>query len=182
MKKLSLLLIVMAITVGTLNLAAYAADFFTDENSFASWYADSAKNMEFNGVMNGYPDGSFQGENQVKRSELAVILDRFAEKVVGKKLHSEPTVCTLQFEAGLIIHLYDQQGNVVEGAKITASPNTEAFDYFDGQYSGLGEEKGHFTFKIEKEGYNPHIETIKLEQDSCHVIQQTRTITLIKKI
>lgn len=184
MKKLSLLFIITVVTVGALNLTAFAANFFTDENNFESWYAESAKNMEYNKIMTGYPDGSFRGENEVTRSELAVTLDRFAENIVEKELANGSTLCTDEYVHGLTLKLYDQYGKAIEGAKISTNPSSKEFEYssIDQKYRGLGREKGYVTFKIEKEGYTSHSETIKLETDICHVIPQEKTVVLIKKV
>ena len=83
---------------------------------------------------------------------------------------------------GLEIMLQDQNGDPLTGAQISSSPESEFNEGLDnGLYSGLGEGEGYYTFVIEKEGYSSHTETIKLEQDDCHVIPQNRTITLIAK-
>ncbi|MGE3341217.1 MAG: S-layer homology domain-containing protein [Candidatus Altimarinota bacterium] len=182
MKKVSSLLLTLGIVLGTLHLTAFAASsFFTDEQSFASWFASSAKKMRYNNVITGYPDGSFQGNHPVSRAELAVMLDRFAKNVVGKDLKEEPSACTAVFVSGLEIRLQDQNANPVTGAKISAGKNGEFAEGPDGFYSGLGEEEGYFSVLIEKEGFGTHYETVKLERDECHVIPQIRTITLFSK-
>ena len=168
--------------VGALNLTALAANsFFSDEGSFASWFASSAKKMKHNNIITGYPDGSFQAENPVSRGELAVVLDRFAKNVVGKDLKEEPYSCTAVFVSGLEIRLQDQNANPVTGAKVSAGKNGEFTEYPDGFYTGLGEKEGYFDIIIEIEGYGTHIETFKLERDECHVITQMKTITLFAK-
>lgn len=183
MKKISSFLLTLGIIVGTLNVAALAADeFFTDEGAFASWYASSARKMSFNNIITGYPDGSFQGINPVSRAELAVILDRYTENVVGKQLQDEGTICTAEFVTGLQVYLRDQNANPITGATITTDRIDEEFyEGTDGMYSGLGEQKGQFDVTIEKEGYGTHYETVVLEKNDCHVKTQTKTITLFAK-
>ena len=184
MKKSYKALFVSLIIVGALNLTAFAADtFFTDESSFASWFADSAKKMHYNEVMTGYPDGSFKGENSVSRAELAVILDRFAKNIFGKELSDSPVACTLEYRHGLIVKLQDQNANPITGAKITVdSLSGESFEEAEaGSYAGLGEQQGQFGITVEKDGYGTHYDTILLQGDACHVHTQTKTITLFQK-
>jgi hypothetical protein len=165
-------------------LIAYAAtnSEFTDKGQFADWFAPSVQKMQFNNIMTGYEDGSFKSTSNVTRSELAVIMDRFAT-VMGKPLNSEPLACTMLYAYGLNLHIYDQNGQPVTDA--TVSVNTAAalsdknFTQQDGVYVGLGEAPaGYYTITITKTGYATYYETIKMEHDDCHVMPQTRTITL----
>ena len=49
--------------------------FFTDiENT---WYADCASWATYNGYINGFPDGTFRGDTNITREQLAVILYRY---------------------------------------------------------------------------------------------------------
>ena len=49
--------------------------FFTDiENT---WYADCASWATYNGYINGFPDGTFRGDENITREQLAVILYRY---------------------------------------------------------------------------------------------------------
>ncbi len=179
MKKYFSTPLLAGVIVLAMGLTAFAATtMFTDEGDFADWYANSVKKMQYNEVITGYPDGSFKGGNNVSRAELAVMLDRFATNVFGKELQSEPRMCTLQYEQGLIVYLQDQNGQPLTGATITSSPETEFNGGNDGMYSGIGEGEGYYTYTVEKAGYSTYRETIKLEQDACHVIPQTRTVTL----
>jgi len=183
MKKFTSFLIGAALVLILLNTSATAAfTIFSDENTFADWFASSVRKMENHQIMSGNPDGEFKPTNSVNRAELAVILDRFAERVVGKKLYEEPRLCTAVFQAGLIITLQDQDGNPLEGAVISAGSDYEPFgDSSNGIYQGLYEQEGVFTFSVQKENFFPHVESVKLEIDECHVITQFKTITLVAK-
>ncbi len=79
MKKLIIAGIAVLISISAIALAASTA--FTDENSFADWYKDSVKKLSSDGIITGYPDGSFGPSNNVNRAELAVILARLDEHV-----------------------------------------------------------------------------------------------------
>lgn len=178
MKKFFSTPLLAGVIVLAMGLTAFAATtMFTDEGEFADWYSDSVKKMQYNEVITGYPDGSFKGGNNVSRAELAVMLDRFAANVFGKEMQSEPMMCTMQYVYGLTVYLQDQDGQPLSGATISSSPETE-FMGVDGVYSGMGEGEGYYTFTVEKAGYSTYHETIKLEQNECHVISQTRTVTL----
>lgn len=190
MKKKLFVPAIALVAVFALSLSALAlsADIFTDQGSFATWYKSAALKMKNHGIINGYADGSFGATNNVNRAELAVILDKFAT-VLGKNLVTEPTFCTEQYVYGLTLNIYDQNGSPISDAQIGAQhypglPSDTAFDEGNdlpkvpGRYVGLGEGDGYYTITITKIGYATYTETIKLEQDECHVIPQTKTIIL----
>ena len=168
-----------------------AANNFTDQADFADWFSDSAQNMLQHEIMTGYADGSFQGQNPVNRAELATILDRFSEKIIGKDLSNpfidEPLICTLELHEGLLVQVYDQNGHsildanvtAVEASPITLSENILVLDHQEnGEYSGLFGNSGYFTFSVQKDGYALHKETVTIQENGCYVIPQYRTITL----
>ncbi len=49
--------------------------FFTDVAG--TWYAESASWATYSGYINGYPDGTFRGDVNITREQLAVILYRY---------------------------------------------------------------------------------------------------------
>lgn len=184
MKKFSLILIIISAVIGTTAFAASTV--FTDDTTFATWFSSSAIKMKSLGIMNGYADGTFGPSKPVTRAELAVMLDRFKTNVVDKtqkEKTTEPAVCTEEARAGLVIFLRDTAGKLISGASFyingSKEKDIEFWEDDNGKYSGISEGNGYYTVEISKEGYLNHIETIKLEQDACHVILQTRTITLV---
>lgn len=52
------------------------------------WAQNEIRNLTAQGVLSGYPDGSFYPDNKVTRAEMAVILDRFLnlEEATGNNL------------------------------------------------------------------------------------------------
>ncbi|EKD94058.1 MAG: hypothetical protein ACD_28C00001G0008 [uncultured bacterium] len=50
---------------------------------YDSWYGDSVNRFAQVGVLEGYEDQTYHPEDYVNRAELAVILNRFLEKVGG---------------------------------------------------------------------------------------------------
>lgn len=182
MKKSFLLAGTVLALTSVMTVSYAAVNSFSDAATFAPWFSDSVEKMQHHEIMTGYADGSFKAENPVNRAEFAVILDRFAT-AIGSPLQTGPTMCTMQFVYGLNITLQDNSGQPLENATISVAGLEEGgFESMgeNGQYSGLGEQAGYFTFTISKEGHTSHTETIKLEKDACHVIPQARTITLIK--
>jgi len=67
--------------VSMVSVTALAAT-FTDSGSFADWYADPVADLSEMGIIEGYPDGSFQAGNTVNRAELAVMLDRLHDQIL----------------------------------------------------------------------------------------------------
>jgi hypothetical protein len=157
---------------------------FTDRGSFAPWFADSAFKMEHNQIMKGYPDGEFKGTDMVNRAELAVILDRYSAKVLGKELDMEPYACTAEYVYGLRLYIVDQNGATLEGVSISTNGfmDSGSFDEGgEGWYTGLGEGKGQYNLVLEKEGYVTHYDTVHLINEVCHVDEQMKTVMMVKK-
>lgn len=184
MKKLRWILAGIITTFGVTALAA-TVSYFTDEGSFDPWFKSAVNKMQNEGIMTGYPDGSFKPMNDVNRAELAVMFDRFAT-LMGKPLLEESPGCDLSIDYGLNVMVQDQKGAPIIGAHISAQKyeglpaDTDFFEKGNGMYDAIAEGEGYYTFRIEKAGYTTHTETIKLEKNGCHVISQTRTITLIQ--
>lgn len=84
MKKINLLLFPLLIALGATTTLAITNQRFTDEASFDDWYKTAAERMYDSGVVEGFPDGSFSGGREVKRSELVVMLDRFEGHMTQK--------------------------------------------------------------------------------------------------
>lgn len=55
---------------------------FTDVD-YNSWYGDSVNRFAELGILQGYEDETYKPEEYVNRAELAVIFNRFLEKVGG---------------------------------------------------------------------------------------------------
>lgn len=197
MKKATAIIAGLAIStmIGFTAHATYEG--FTDSGKFQSWYSDAAQEMRDSGVITGYEDGSFGPGNNINRAELAVMFARFAKKL-GVDLNPKPMACTMEFREGMKIFLFDQHGDPVEDATITATAKFRApaqdgsgstmdevtsFNSAEpGVYTGLGEGKGLYEIKIEKDGYVPHMESVDLRHDECHVVPQTWTRMLIQKM
>ena len=82
MKKLSFLPVILLILLGFGAAFAMSPPFhFKDEATFADWFGPSAIEMNQIGVIHGLPDGSFGGEKDLTRAEMAVMLDRFNDHI-----------------------------------------------------------------------------------------------------
>lgn len=53
-------------------------DFSYFKDARDTWYASAATWATYNGYINGYPDGTFHGDESITREQLAVILYRYA--------------------------------------------------------------------------------------------------------
>ena len=76
MKKILALAAVAALTAG---VSAYAANPFSDVTP-DDWAFQAASDLSAQGVVEGYPDGSFKGERNMTRYELAQIIARLMAK------------------------------------------------------------------------------------------------------
>ena len=76
MKKILALAAVAALTAG---VSAYAANPFSDVTS-DDWAYQAVSDLSAQGVVEGYPDGTFKGERNMTRYELAQIVARLMAK------------------------------------------------------------------------------------------------------
>ena len=76
MKKILALAAVAALTAG---VSAYAANPFTDVST-DDWAYQAVSDLSDQGVVEGYPDGTFKGERNMTRYELAQIIARLMAK------------------------------------------------------------------------------------------------------
>ena len=76
MKKILALAAVAALTAG---VSAYAANPFSDVTA-DDWAYQAVSDLSAQGVVEGYPDGSFKGERNMTRYELAQIIARLMAK------------------------------------------------------------------------------------------------------
>ncbi len=85
MKKILALAAVAALTAG---VSAYAANPFSDVSS-DDWAYQAVSDLSVQGVVEGYPDGTFKGERNMTRYELAQIVARLMAK--EDQLNAEQT-------------------------------------------------------------------------------------------
>ena len=76
MKKILALAAVAALTAG---VSAYAANPFSDVST-DDWAYQAVADLSDQGVVEGYPDGTFKGERNMTRYELAQIIARLMAK------------------------------------------------------------------------------------------------------
>ena len=76
MKKILALAVVAALTAG---VSAYAANPFSDVTA-DDWAYQAVSDLSAQGVVEGYPDGTFKGERNMTRYELAQIVARLMAK------------------------------------------------------------------------------------------------------
>ncbi len=57
---------------------------FADQNKFADWNTVAIEHLQEEGIIKGYGDGEFKPNNNVTRAEMAVMMDRMYDRLVGK--------------------------------------------------------------------------------------------------
>ena len=72
MKKILAIAAVAALTAG---VSAYAANPFSDVST-SDWAYQAVSELSEQGIVEGYPDGTFKGERNITRYELAQIIAR----------------------------------------------------------------------------------------------------------
>ena len=94
MKKILALAAVAALTAG---VSAYAANPFSDVTA-DDWAYQAVSDLSAQGVVEGYPDGTFKGEKNMTRYELAQIVARLMAKEDQLNAEQQATIDKLAGE------------------------------------------------------------------------------------
>ena len=84
-KKTLVSAITAALVVGAASTTFAAANPFSDVPA-DSWAYDAVTTLAADGVIDGYPDGTYKGQNTMTRYEMAQIVARAMAKLTSKKL------------------------------------------------------------------------------------------------
>ncbi len=141
MKKILALAAVAALTAG---VSAYAANPFSDVTA-DDWAYQAVSDLSAQGVVEGYPDGTFKGERNMTRYELAQIVARLMAKEDQLNAEQQATLDKLAGEyadelANLgvrVSNLEKKVGNLYWSGdarmRYTASSKKDTKDIYDGR-------------------------------------------------
>ena len=141
MKKILALAAVAALTAG---VSAYAANPFSDVTA-DDWAYQAVSDLSAQGVVEGYPDGTFKGERNMTRYELAQIVARLMAKEDQLNAEQQATLDKLAGEyadelANLgvrVSNLEKKVGNISWNGdarmRYTASSSDKVPDKYDGR-------------------------------------------------
>ena len=139
MKKILALAAVAALTAG---VSAYAANPFSDVTA-DDWAYQAVSDLSAQGVVEGYPDGSFKGERNMTRYELAQIIARLMAKEDQLNAEQQATLNKLAGEyadelANLgvrVANLEKKVGNISWSgdARMQYQRRSDKKDYFNGR-------------------------------------------------
>ena len=141
MKKILALAAVAALTAG---VSAYAANPFSDVTA-DDWAYQAVSDLSAQGVVEGYPDGTFKGERNMTRYELAQIVARLMAKEDQLNAEQQATLDKLAGEyadelANLgvrVSNLEKKVGNIYWNGdartRYIASSSDKAADTYDGR-------------------------------------------------
>ena len=141
MKKILALAAVAALTAG---VSAYAANPFSDVTA-DDWAYQAVSDLSAQGVVEGYPDGTFKGERNMTRYELAQIVARLMAKEDQLNAEQQATLDKLAGEyadelANLgvrVSNLEKKVGNIYWSGdarmRYTASSSDKVADKYDGR-------------------------------------------------
>ena len=144
MKKILALAAVAALTAG---VSAYAANPFSDVTP-DDWAFQAVSDLSVQGVVEGYPDGSFKGERNMTRYELAQIIARLMAKEDQLNAEQQATLDKLAGEYA------DELANL--GVRVS---NLEKKV---GNISWAGDAKMMYTNNAEKDGKDTYKGRIRL--------------------
>ena len=139
MKKILALAAVAALTAG---VSAYAANPFSDVTA-DDWAYQAVSDLSAQGVVEGYPDGTFKGERNMTRYELAQIVARLMAKEDQLNAEQQATLDKLAGEyadelANLgvrVSNLEKKVGNISWSgdARMQYQRRSDKKDYFNGR-------------------------------------------------
>ena len=139
MKKILALAAVAALTAG---VSAYAANPFSDVTP-DDWAYQAVSDLSVQGVVEGYPDGTFKGERNMTRFELAQIIARLMAKEDQLNAEQQATLDKLAGEyadelANLgvrVANLEKKVGNISWSgdARMQYQRRSDKKDYFNGR-------------------------------------------------
>ena len=139
MKKILALAAVAALTAG---VSAYAANPFSDVTA-DDWAYQAVSDLSAQGVVEGYPDGTFKGERNMTRYELAQIVARLMAKEDQLNAEQQATLDKLAGEyadelANLgvrVANLEKKVGNISWSgdARMQYQRRSDKKDYFNGR-------------------------------------------------
>ena len=96
MKKILAIAAVAALTAG---VSAYAANPFSDVSP-DDWAYQAVSDLSDQGVVEGYPDGTFKGERNMTRYELAQVIARLMAREDQLNAEQKATLDKLAGEPG----------------------------------------------------------------------------------
>ena len=172
MKKILALAAVAALTAG---VSAYAANPFSDVTP-DDWAFQAVSDLSVQGVVEGYPDGSFKGERNMTRYELAQIIARLMAKEDQLNAEQQATLDKLAGEyadelANLgvrVANLEKKVGNISWSgdARMQYQRRSDKKDYFngrmrinvEGQVNDQVTVNGRFVTDADLKGNDPDID------------------------
>ena len=172
MKKILALAAVAALTAG---VSAYAANPFSDVTP-DDWAFQAVSDLSVQGVVEGYPDGSFKGERNMTRYELAQIIARLMAKEDQLNAEQQATLDKLAGEyadelANLgvrVANLEKKVGNISWSgdARMQYQRRSDKKDYFngrmrinvEGQVNDQVTVNGRFGTDVDLKGNDPDID------------------------
>ena len=172
MKKILALAAVAALTAG---VSAYAANPFSDVTP-DDWAFQAVSDLSVQGVVEGYPDGSFKGERNMTRYELAQIIARLMAKEDQLNAEQQATLDKLAGEyadelANLgvrVANLEKKVGNISWSgdARMQYQRRSDKEDYFngrmrinvEGQVNDQVTVNGRFVTDADLKGNDPDID------------------------
>ena len=179
MKKILALAAVAALTAG---VSAYAANPFSDVTP-DDWAYQAVSDLSVQGVVEGYPDGTFKGERNMTRYELAQIIARLMAKEDQLNAEQQATLDKLAGEyadelANLgvrVANLEKKVGNISWSgdARMQYQRRSDKKDYFngrmrinvEGQVNDQLTVNGRFVTDVDLKGNDPDIDDSNTTMD-----------------
>ena len=156
MKKILAIAAVAALTAG---VSAYAANPFSDVST-SDWAYQAVSDLSDQGIVEGYPDGTFKGQQNMTRYELAQIIARLMAKEDQLNAEQKATVDKLAAQyADELANLGVRVANVEKKLGNVSFTGTAQFSYekdfeFTPEKTKYKAKKANSEELEDKDGYN----------------------------
>lgn len=153
-------------------VTASAANPFTDVSS-DDWAYQAVASLSDEGVIDGYPDGTFRGDKHVSRYEIAQIVARLMAKEDTLNASQQETLAKLSSQYA--DELKDLGVRVVELEKkrgatdLITELRVQSIDRYDNVFKGKVEKHNEISTRV-------RLNTITPVNDRVHLYSQTETI------
>lgn len=153
-------------------VTASAANPFTDVSS-DDWAYQAVASLSDQGVIDGYPDGTFRGDKHVTRYEIAQIVARLMAKEDTLNASQQETLAKLSSQYA--DELKDLGVRVAElekkrgGTDLITELRVQSIDRYDNVFKGKVEKHNEISTRV-------RLNTITPVNDRVHLYSQTETI------
>lgn len=158
---------------------------FTDESTISNWAIEYVKAVAENGIIKGYPDGSFRPTNRITRAEVAQIIYNIGNAPVDEPVEKVQKQWMVQSGAygnkdNALIHVNDLINAGFNDAFILQNPDNNSYLVIVGKFST--KDKAEVLLNdVKSKGFDAFIKETEVKEEEVKpevktpIISKTRT-------